>query len=151
MLNNELGFCEVAPNVLDAFLGRNALVRLLFAGTKLYKHTDQPLLRPDGTFSPWWALAEPNNPDDPGLAGEVERAEGLGASTADFARARFAVTKQWNSMSNLMLVELLVPAYCLYGRCAAQRVDASEGKVVFIGGGCQIWIPNLTIAHVRAA
>ena len=149
MQNSDVDFSTADSAVQNAFLGRTALRMPLFAGTKLFKHTDRPLVHVDGRISPWWALVEPGNAADPGLAGEIARAESMGVAVAELARARFAVTNQWSSMSDLMVIELIVPAIGYYGRCAAQRMDETEARVVFIGGGWQVWIPNLTIASAR--
>ena len=120
---------------------------LLSAGTELYKYTSYPLVGSDGRVTPWWMVSRPTWPDDPGLDGHVERAGRLGADPSSLARAGAAVTKQWNGMGGLLRVKLLVPVYAWKGRARWQDVDASApdpGKVVYIGGRVQVFVPGLT-------
>ncbi len=122
---------------------RVVLKKPLAAGALLYKFTDRPLVQSTGRISPWWSSVEPIASGDTGLAGLLERAEGR-VSREEFARARSAVTQQWNSMSGLMIIRLLVPAYGFVGRCAAQLVDEQSvymRNVVFIGGACKSICP----------
>jgi hypothetical protein len=82
---------------------------------------------------------------DAGLAALLERGVGLGVGAAEFARARSAVTRQWNSMSGLLIARLVQPVYGFIGRCAAQPIDDAVGpKVVWIAGAWQAYVPNLT-------
>lgn len=152
MRNATIDLASAPPDVRAAFSRGGATRVFLDIGHKLYKFTEYPLYKSDGTVTPWWSSVEPLDDDDPGLAGSRRRAAGLGVSDADFARARSAVTKQWNSMSGLLVARMLVPAFALYGRCRHQPADQSPGmgNVVLIGGAWQLWVPNLTRKDVAA-
>lgn len=151
LLNEEIDFQKVAPAVQGAFIGRMAEKRLLAAGTKLYKHTSYSLFGNGGQISPWWSSVVPLSPADPGLAGSRTRAGNLGVTDVDFARARTAVTRQWNEMGRILQVRLTQPVYGFIGRCSGQRLDENISNVVLIGGAHQLWIPNLTLADVTEA
>jgi hypothetical protein len=75
----------------------------------------------------------------------------LGVSAKQFSRARNAVTLEWNSMENLLIVSLTVAAFGFFGMASHQRMeqDPSMSNVVWIGGATQLWIPNLSVAHLR--
>lgn len=105
----------------------------------------------NGKATPWWSSVVPINPADTGLDVLLERAARLKTSAASFARARNAVTQQWNSMSGLLVAETMTPVYAFVGRVAHQPYDERPefSNVVFIGGAIQLWIPNLTASHVR--
>ena len=119
-------------------------------GHQLYKFT-QHSLSYKGRITPWWSSVNLVIPGDTGLKLLLERSERLGVKPAEFARARNAVTNQWNSMSGLLIGRLIVPAYGFVGRVATQRMDEDPAykNVKFIGGAIQIWIPNLTDSHIR--
>ncbi len=132
------------PEVKQTFIGGVVLRNLWLLALCCNKFTDRPLVQSTGRISPWWSSVEPIASGDTGLAGLLERAERLGVSREEFARARSAVTQQWNSMSGLMIIRLLVPAYGFVGRCAAQLVDEQSvymRNVVFIGGAWQSICP----------
>ena len=152
VVNQDIDIATSPAEVRRAFLGGIARKQLLEIGHQLYKFTHYPLFRSDGTATPWWSSVEPLDPTDPGLVGTVERAKKLGASPTDFARARTAVTRQWNQMRGLLRVRLLVPVFALRGRCASQPYDGAShlANVVFIGGAWQLWIPNLSRREIVA-
>jgi hypothetical protein len=151
ILNEALTTDSLSPDVLRTFIGGKLTKQQLNASTLMYKFTDAPLVQSSGRVSPWWSSVEPIAPGDTGLAGLIERAKALSVLPADFARARSAVTKQWNSMSNLLVVRLQIPAYGFVGRCSSQQLDNESPalkNVVFIGGAWQIFLPNLATHHV---
>jgi hypothetical protein len=59
------------------------------------------------------------------------------------------VTEQWNKMTEAVAIELLLGAWGYIGRASGQRKDADDPQVFFIGGEYQVWIPGLTINHVK--
>jgi hypothetical protein len=145
MLNEDLQLTALPADVRRAFVGKIQR-QPLPAGHELYKFTHHPLFKPDGTVTPWWSSVEPLTPEDPGLEGTLKRAADLGVAAAEFVRARTAVTRQWNRMSGLLVVRLLVTVVGFAGRCANQQMDDAPefANVVFIGGAWQLYIPNLT-------
>lgn len=149
MLNQDIDLATQPALVRHAFLGTPRRT-LLVAGHKLFKFSHDPLFKPDGGVSPWWSSVEPLEDGDPGLEQTLARAARLGVPAADFARARSAVTRQWNKMSGLLLVRLLTPVFGLAGRCASQRYDEGSefANVMWIGGAWQLYIPNLTPREV---
>jgi hypothetical protein len=150
ILNQDLNFSDAPAEVKSGFSGRPPRKILLAAGHELYKFTQYDLIH-NGKVTPWWSSVKPIDSNDTGLEGLLERSGRLGTTAADFARARNAVTKQWNSMSGLLLATLTSPVYAFVGRVAHQRFDdhPEYHNVVFIGGAIQLWIPNLTGTHVR--
>lgn len=151
MLNESLEFSALPPDVQSAFIGRCARKVLLPAGARLFKFTSHPLYGPRG-ITPWWSAVDGFDHQDGGLDDVLQRSAGLGVDVSQFARARSAVTKQWNSMSGLLVAELIAPVYGFVGRCAAQPMDEAYGsKVVWIGGAWQACIPNLTSQEIVAA
>ncbi|MCC6493705.1 MAG: hypothetical protein IT424_11880 [Pirellulales bacterium] len=131
-----------------AFIARRATARQFPAGTLLYKFTQYGLVGPGGRITPWWSGVEPLAPGDPGLAGALDRAARLGHAAKDYARARSAVTNQWNSMEGLLVIRLVRPASGYVGRCAHQPLDENPqlANVVWIGGAWQAYLPGLSSA-----
>ena len=150
ILNQNLNFSDAPTEVKAGFSGGPPRKILLATGDELYKFTQYDLIH-NGKVTPWWSSVKPIDSNDTGLEGLLERSGRLGTTSADFARARNAVTKQWNSMNGLLLAALTSPAYAFVGRVAHQRFDdrPEYHNVVFIGGAIQLWIPNLTAAHIR--
>src|SRR3989304_4523269 len=107
VLNSEMVWESVGADVRRAFIGGRACKRMLPTAFQLYKFSQYPLLGASGKITPWWSSVEPLGDGDPGLAEPLERAERLGVAPAEFARARSAVVKQWNSMSGLIVAQLL--------------------------------------------
>ena len=157
ILNQKLNFNDLPVEHQAAFSGRRARKVLLHAKQQFYKFTDASLVRPPRkpgdkpSVSPWWSAVEPIVEQDTGLQGLLDRADNLGVSPATFARARNAVTKQWNSMSGLVIMQLLTPAYGFVGGVAHQPIDERKDykNVVFIGGAIQVYIPSLGPSQVR--
>jgi hypothetical protein len=154
MLNETLTFESLRPADQGAFIGTPEK-RALPAGFRLYKFTQYAAHRTafDGAVTPWWSSVDPLDASDPGLAGTLERAERVGSSPNEFARARAAVTLEWNAMTNLERVRLISPVWAFVGRCRTQRLSVSTDErtgamlapnVYLIGGAWQLFIPNLS-------
>ncbi len=95
-----------------------------------------------------------------------ENASGAVGTPQDFARARSAVTLQWNGMNSILYAKLKVPVWGFVGKTRGQPVfydrkkpsydpgnlrdDPNNPKVFFIGGNYQLCIPNLTPSHIEA-
>ncbi len=150
LLNESLDFRSVGNDVQQAFLGRRAERRLLEVGHELYKFTQYPLANGD-RITPWWSSVLPLTAEDTGLQKLIERSDVLGVNPAEFARARNAVTQQWNSMTGLLIARLKMPVYGFVGRVSHQAFDLTKGyeNVVYIGGAVQVWIPGLTLQHIN--
>ena len=146
VLNSELVFSDASADVRTAFSGGKATKRLFNGGHQFFKFTKYVQLT--GSISPWWSSVEPINDSDMGLEGLMKRAGRLGVTANSLARARNSVTKEWNSMTDLLIVRLRVSAFGFVGRVAAQPVTERSKKVVFIGGALQVWIPDLTLTHI---
>ncbi len=155
-LNEALTFEQATatlPEVRKAFLGGKAETKeRIAAGTKLYKWTQHQLVGPKGITS-WWSFLEDrilaNGRKTAGLAKLQERAQHLGASDSRFHRTQFAVTRQWNQMTRPLVAELVKPVWGFAGRTSGQVEDKEVAGVYLIGGGDQVWIPNLTIKYAR--
>jgi hypothetical protein len=144
ILNDTIRF-EMAPeNVRKAFRRQQATKKLLHSGHQLYKFTGYSLFRPDGSVTPFWFSVSPITPGDTGLAGLQERSVVLTSEASTTARARGAVTRQWNPMTGLLRARLVAPVYGFIGQCSGQPIDEAPSNVFFIGGAWQLWIPNLT-------
>jgi len=149
-LNQALEFSNVPGDVQRAFSGGAPQKTLLQAGHRLYKFTQYGLFH-NGKTTAWWSSVLPIDQADTGLDVLLERAARLKTTAAEFARARNAVTKHWNSMSGLLVAEIMSPVYAFVGRVAHQSFDERPEyhNVFFIGGATQLWIPNLTPSHIR--
>lgn len=146
ILNDTIRF-EMAPQkVGKAFRRQQATKKSLQLGHELYKFTAYPLFRPDASVTPFWFSVSPIAPGDTGLAGLQQRSVVLSSEGSVTARARGAVTRQWNPMTGLLGARLVAPAYGFIGQCSGQPIDEAPwlSNVFFIGGAWQLWIPNLT-------
>lgn len=150
ILNAALDFHQAPDDVKGAFLGRRAEKRLLPVGYELYKYTEHTLYN-GNQVTAWWSSVKPLAPNDPGFEESLVRANRLGAAPHDFARARAAVTTQWNAMDKLLRARLIQPVYGFAGQCAHQPVNQGQREVLFIGGAYQLWIPGLTRAEIVPA
>ena len=151
ILNEDLRFGDVDDaDVRRAFVGGDAVHTKLAIGHQLYKFTEHSLVY-RGKVTPWWSSVLPINSSDTGLAVLLERAKRLGVNPNYFSRVRNAVTEEWNSMDRLLRVTLRVPVYGFVGPTADQKVNKKKTSrnVVWIGGATQLWIPNLTLQHVK--
>jgi len=147
-----------------AFYGRKASKVKLDEGFPIYKlHNFAALTKessPGTPVSEWWA---PYNPyeEDPGFTERMKLARHFGTSLREIARVYLAVSEDWNSFQFLALVRLAAPAYGFYGTVAGQaRLHAGKDSRRMVGEqrgatsglaghGRQIFIPFLTLAHVK--
>lgn len=141
------------PDLRRAFLGHKAETKeRLLPGSKLYKWTQHPLVGPKG-ITPWWSFLEDrtlaNGSRVEGLAKLQEYAQRLSATDSRYHRTRLAVTKQWNQMNRPLVIQLLKPVWGFAGKASGQLEDQTVSNVYLIGGAYQIWIPNLTLAHLQ--
>ena len=171
ILNETFDFGRDAPaGVQAAFENKTAKRNLFPAGSELYKFTEFDMFQPDRqgnraqgtTVSPWWCSVLPLCPDDLGFDGLIAAARKAGKSTLEFAREWLAVKFSWNALASSQLglakvqrIRLNKPVYGFYGKVQRQandRVPLSNpgragGPAALMGGGVQIWIPNMTAAY----
>jgi hypothetical protein len=149
VLNEGLTFADVPANDRRAFLG-HGVPRQFPVGWTFYKFTDRPLVGSGGGITPWWSSVRKLNSMDLGLDGTLERAQRLDVDPRRFARVRSSVTKDWNSMDQLVCVRLTRAAWGIVGRCASQQVDLGlPPNIVFIGGAWQVYLPQLSSGDLR--
>jgi hypothetical protein len=135
-----------------AFLqDRPEVVAWLARGTKLFKWT-RSIVTGHG-ITPWWQFLESRTLATgvvcPGIQDFQEYASRLGVHDRDYARVRAAVTEEWNKMTNPVAIELTNGAWGFIGKAAGQLTSQSSPGVYFIGGGYQVWVPNLTGSDFR--
>jgi hypothetical protein len=145
ILNADFVFSAAPAQVVGAFRG-SVEKRLIGVGAKLFKFTDTG--RTGDRVSPWWLPHAPMRSQDTGYAGLAERASRLAVSESTFIRARNAVTHEWNTMESLLIVVVNQPVWGFYGLTRSQRVTTGIGNVAWIGGGYQLWIPNLKLSDI---
>ncbi len=132
--------------------GRAESRKLLPAGTPLWKCTSFGLLNPRGNITEWWV-------DGNLLAPARDACTRLHCTLQEFARARYAVSYDWNSMDNLLEARLIQPVYAFIGETRGVSSHFERDKsgnvtttpldnVRLIGGNAQYCIPNLTTAHI---
>jgi hypothetical protein len=165
ILNDTVVFHRDAPpDVQRAFIGGNARRVELRSGTKLFKCTGGTVMPSQlfGSVSPWWIACDPLDPSDEGLDQMIAAAHGRNQSFEEYARSRFAVMFQWNTMassggafSRIAKITLMKPAVAFYGRCQRMPDDrlplhqsaAAGATAVLSGGAGQLWLPNLDANH----
>jgi hypothetical protein len=149
-LNAQLEFASIPAAHQDAFIGRSAHKVCFLPGMEFYKFSDRAPFGPNGFASPWWFGVKPLVPGDLGLDELIRRASRLKIEAQDFARARAAVTREWNTMNGVIVIRLLHPAFGLVGRCRHQQysLDPQLSNVAWIGGAWQVYLPNLTCENV---
>lgn len=125
--------------------GKPEVVQWLAPSTKLFKWTHS--ITTGSGVSPWWHFLQatklPNGCACPGIMGFQALAARAGVPDRDYARARAAVTFQWNKMTTASAISLLRGAWGYIGRASGQLRDANDPQVYFIGGAYQVWIPGL--------
>src|ERR1700690_2372171 len=115
-LNETLDFTAAASlKDRNAFLGTPDKIRI-DAGTKLFKWTSFPLAGAKG-ITPWWSFFERTTLPSGLIADGFQASEGyakrLSVSGRNYARARSAVSEQFeNSMDNLLVIQLIS---CFFG------------------------------------
>jgi hypothetical protein len=155
MILNESFSFSIAP--LDdrrAFLREPERV-LLRASTRLYKWTSYPLVGAKG-ITPWWSFVIqtrlPSGFVAEGFRGSETQARRLGVPHREYQRVRGAVSEKFNNkMQDLLLIQLNIDAYGFAGPTSGQQQfkDPALANVYLIGGKGQVYIPNLTGAHVH--
>ena len=154
ILNDELRFDALDEGARRAFLRLPDKI-LLRPGTQLYKWTDRALAGP--TITPWWSFVEstrlPSGIVADGFRVSEERAARLGRPHREFARSRAAISGQFkNNLTNLIVIQLKVPAWGFAGQCSGQPEFDDEHKdlshVFLIGGAFQVYMPNVALDHV---
>jgi hypothetical protein len=138
---------------------------LVRAGAVLYKLTQHPLIngarittRRCFVHSTNVRLSDGSSVLVPGWETARAKVRTLGGTDAEFVRARSAVFKNRNRMSCMLRVRMNVDAYGWFGLCAGQPLyyrkpgepsPLDEPTNVFlVGGGYQLYIPNLNIGTV---
>jgi hypothetical protein len=115
--------------------------KLILQGTRLCKRVSNSTSY--NRLSPWWMLKS-----DWDL--QNQRSAGMGVSPADLARARQAVRNDWQgNLDQVVHGQLMQSVFGWVGQTRWQPLDSSDPKVVLIGGGQQVCIPNLTDTHIR--
>lgn len=157
MLNDSIEFSIVAQKVRDAFVGKVDKVSLL-AGTQLFKLTDFALIGGDG-ITPWWCFVRarrlPSGHIVDGFRMTEELSRRLGVPLGRYMKTMFAVGENLgrvpNQMRGILLTELTADVWGFAGKASGQREfsDPKRNNVYLIGGGVQVWIPNLTKSHIR--
>lgn len=173
VLNETLVFAHEPAGVQAAVVGKSARRTLLMSGMELYKFTGYDVVpnRAGSNYSPWWAAIVPlPGTPDPGLDGHVAAAQAAGLSMLEYARETFAVMLGWNSLgipqsglAKVVRIRLTQPVYGFGGLCQRMRETINPKRVIgkvnprqspmnpptFMGGAYQLYIPNLTAAHVH--
>jgi hypothetical protein len=156
ILNEQLRFDNADATVKRAFLGTPDRV-CLRPPDQLYRWTSRPLINGD-RISPWWSFVHtrrlPSGALAEGFRVSEERAKRIGRTHREFARARAAISGEFqNDMTTLLLVELTQPVWAFAGTASGQREFGPKKielqHVYLIGGAHQVWVPNLTRRCVR--
>jgi hypothetical protein len=127
------------PDVLAAFRGSPREVTL-GKGTRLYRFVTERVN--NVVESPWWSDAITFN-EIVRLATRTDKRLG------DAARARLAVTTEWNpEMSSMCIVALTREAQAWKGVTRHQSLSQQDRSVLLIGGIEQLYVPNLKNSDV---
>jgi hypothetical protein len=142
MLNASFDISQAGPQVLAAF--RGAARKTLFnAGDRLYRLTSLPAggFAGNGLFtSPWWYTPATYH-------GLVKTATRTNSSLVDTARARLAVTREWNpTLEWLVIIQLTQPAYGWVGAIRHQPAQQGDRSVLLPGSAEQVFMPGLARA-----
>jgi hypothetical protein len=115
--------------------------QLLPAGTKLCKRVTAQ--KEFNRFSEWWILKK-----DWDI--QTQRGAAISVSPEQVTRAHQAVSNDWQeNLQQMVHAQLMQPVYAWIGRARWQPLNSTDTKVILIGGGMQICIPNLTSSHLR--
>jgi hypothetical protein len=162
-LNAKLHLLALTKDELESFYPSPVpVLTRLETGSYVYKWTGYDLAHPKtGKITQYWlpwAGFKIGSRDVPGfkeLRKRYRNIEGGVGRPQEFARARNAVTEQWNPMSSILKAELLKPVWGFVGLTGPQRSykdpkhPTELANVTWIGGDYQLCIPNLTPAHIR--
>ncbi len=157
VLNDSLQWGQLPEYVKQAFKGEGEKVRLE-AGYRLYKFSQFDIKRSDGSVSEWWSPVDAFG-DDPGLDQRISLAMRNGVDLREIVRLYCAVKESWNALTELIKIEMVVPAYAFWGKASGQERGAAgpaqEGKIEdnhktrnLPGNACQFYIPNLKQEHI---
>lgn len=115
--------------------------QLIAEGTKLCKRVTSSV--DFNPYSQWWILKS-----DWDL--QELRAASIGVSQPDMTRARQAVRPDWQkNLDQVVFGQILKPVYGWIGQARWQPIDPNDPRVVYIGGGRQVCIPNLSSNWIR--
>src|SRR5262245_45751175 len=130
-LNEHLQWPQLSESHRAAFKENPAAKVLLARGTKLFKLTQHAWR--DDCISPWWSYCT----NQAGEYGGLRNALSGAAVHPDVARIGTVVRTDWNALSNVQRIEVI----------------AREGVFAWVGtahgGAQQIYLPELTIVHVK--
>lgn len=132
-------------NVLPAHLAKEFLgiptKQLLPVGAKLCKRvTAQANFN---RLSEWWVLQSE-------WELQTQRAAAIAVTPAQMTRAQQAVRTDWQpNLEKTLHAQLMQPVFAWAGRARWQPLNSRDPKIILIGGGAQVCIPNLTAVHVR--
>jgi hypothetical protein len=165
-LNFNVLWNKMPVDVRLAFIGSPSKVKLP-DGFRLYKLTEYQIANREGKITEWWSPTDPYG-IDPGLAAKQHFARHFNTSLSDVVRVTSAVKENWNALTHILEAELTRPVYAFWGQCSMMaRLD--EGKTAkagiaptpmrsdmsrvrtknLPGYGWQLYIPNLTSAHIK--
>lgn len=152
-LNAGLQLAGQSQDVQRAFIPRTTRTVLLEKRI-ICRLASEPHLQ--GRLSPWWIPLTGIDAGDPGLKGQYQRSQHISgskglAALSELMRVRLAVCYDWTpAFKHFLAVWLRRPTYALYGQAASQPLYAKKPtNMVFIGGGYQLYIPNLTASDVE--
>src|SRR5579875_3694457 len=148
-LNQNLRFWDLTEEEQATFCLHPApeLVRFAERATYLYKWTQYDLVNPENQrvsafWLPWtgFRLGDHNVPGFRELRMRYRNRNGSVGRPQEFARARNAVTEEWNAMSSIMKIQLLKPVWGFVGVTKTQRatLDPALANVALIGGDYQV-------------
>lgn len=161
-LNSALSFQALSETQRSSFLPTPVPLLVRFErGDCVYKWTSYDLIRisrstgKEEVSEYWcpWETIEVGSLRVPGFREVRIRYRNVDGSVGrpqEFARARNAVTHQWNEMTSVLKAKFRKPVWGFVGRTAPQRFYEDRknpdllANVSWIGGDFQLCIPNLT-------
>jgi hypothetical protein len=153
-VNDALRFEDADQRVKRAFLREPERI-LLQPHAQLYRWTNRAVV--EGRAPAWWSFVTstrlPSGAVAEGFRVSEERAVRLSRPHREFARARAAISEQFdNSMRELLIVRLNAPVWAFVGQASGQPEFGDKrpefDNVFLIGGAYQVWVPNLERQHV---
>lgn len=172
VLNEGFIFRRHAPlDVRNAFHRHSAKRPLFLPSHAFYKFSELDLFRGDDLgkrcvgqpISPWWCSVSPlTGTADDVLDGLISQARRWGIPVAELARVKLAIKREFNRpycpglpLARVLRIRLIKPVYGFYGRATSQQDDSiplahPPPRPRLLGGGYQVWIPNLTAEHFQS-